>query len=212
MKLKVYSKDGASNEEAEFNQIEAFEGKKGLQAVKEVIVGYQANARQGNASTKTRAEVAGGGRKPWRQKGTGNARAGSNTSPLWGGGGVVFGPKPRDYSKKINKKVKTLALKRCLFDRASEGEIEVIEALEANPLKTKVMAKIIRGIAPKGRVMVVDEVFSDDNIRVLRNIPKVDLVEAKDVNSLNMAGYGKIIFTRTGLDRLLQRISGDDSK
>ena len=212
MKLKVYSKDGASSQEAEFDRIQAFEGNKGLQAVKEVIVAYQANARQGNASTKTRSEVAGGGRKPWRQKGTGNARAGSNTSPLWGGGGIVFGPRPRDYSKKINKKIKTLALRRSLFDRASEGEIEVIEALEANPLKTKTMAKIIRGIAPTGRVLVVDEVFSDDNIRVLRNLAGVDLVEAKDVNSLNLAGYKKIIFTRTGLDRLLQRISGDESK
>ncbi len=107
-----------------------FEGDKGLQAVKEVVVAINANNRQGTHSTKTRGEVRGGGKKPWRQKGTGRARAGSIRSPLWVGGGVVFGPKPRDYSKKINAKVKALAFSRALFDRASAGEIAVIEAFE----------------------------------------------------------------------------------
>ena len=102
MKLKIFSPDGTTSREQEFKNIPTFEGDRGLQAVKEVIVATQANRRQGTHSTKTRGEVRGGGKKPWNQKGSGRARAGSSRSPLWGGGGVVFGPKPRDYSKKIN--------------------------------------------------------------------------------------------------------------
>src|SRR5579872_2929881 len=96
----------------------------------EATKAYLASRRQGTHSTKTRGEVSGGGKKPWRQKGTGRARAGSIRSPLWVGGGVVFGPKPRDYSKKINSKVRDLAFRRALFDRASAGEIDVIEHFE----------------------------------------------------------------------------------
>ena len=127
MKLKVFSADGTTSSEKDFT-LPTFEGDKGLQAVKEVIVAINANNRQGTHSTKTRGEVRGGGKKPWRQKGTGRARAGSIRSPLWSGGGVVFGPKPRDYSKKINAKVKALAFSRALFDRASAGDIAVIDA------------------------------------------------------------------------------------
>jgi len=208
MKLKVYSSDGSSSQEAEFSQIESFEGKRGLQAVKEVIVAYQANARQGTASTKTRAEVSGGGRKPWRQKGTGNARAGSITSPLWSGGGVAFGPKPRDYSKKINKKVKSLALRRIFFDRASKGDIEVIEDFDIKEPKTAVASRIIRGIAPKGRVLLVEERFTDNAILASRNLRDVDLAEAASLNTLALAGYSKIIFTRKAIDSLAQRLNG----
>src|SRR5512132_2628737 len=126
MKLKLFTPDATKSSEKEFN-LPVFEGTRGLQAVKEVVVAHNANARLGTHSTKTRGEVSGGGKKPWAQKGTGRARAGSIRSPLWGGGGVVFGPKPRDFSKKINEKVKQLAFSRQLFDRASAGEIAVIE-------------------------------------------------------------------------------------
>src|SRR5476651_2406418 len=131
MKLTVFSSDGTTSSEQEFAGLPMFEGDKGLQAVKEVIVAINANKRQGTRSTKTRGEVRGGGKKPWNQKGSGRARAGSNRSPLWGGGGVVFGPKPRDFSKKINGKVKALAFSRALFDRALAGDVSVIEAFTA---------------------------------------------------------------------------------
>ena len=111
MKLKIFTPDATKSSEKDFN-FPTFEGSRGLQAVKEVVVAHRANARQGTRSTKTRGEVRGGGKKPWAQKGTGRARAGSNRSPLWVGGGVVFGPKPRDFSKKINGKVKALAFNR----------------------------------------------------------------------------------------------------
>ena len=128
MKLKVYTADGSQFVEKDFDGIETFEGDKGLQAVKQVAVAHRANARQGTRSTKTRGEVSGGGKKPFKQKGTGRARAGSTRSPLWSGGGVAHGPKPLDFSQKINQKVKTLALKRAFFDRAVAGEIEIIES------------------------------------------------------------------------------------
>ncbi len=208
MKLKVYSKDGSSSKEAEFEQIETFEGKRGRQAVKEVIVAHQANARQGTASTKTRAEVSGGGRKPWRQKGTGNARAGSTTSPIWSGGGIAFGPKPRDYTKKINKKVKTLALKRVLFDRATQGDIEVLESFEVSEPKTRAVAGLVRKIAPKGRVLLVEDGISANAKLACRNLDKVDLFEATSINTLNLAGYSKILITRKALDRLGERLNG----
>src|SRR5258706_14483073 len=109
MKLKLFTPDGTNSREEEFAGLPTFEGDRGLQAVKEVIVAINANNRQDTHSTKTRGEVRGGGKKPWRQKGTGRARAGSIRSPLWSGGGVLFGPKPRGYSKKINDKVNSLA-------------------------------------------------------------------------------------------------------
>src|SRR3954467_12856448 len=156
MKLKVFSIDGKTSSEKEFANLPTFEGDKGLQAVKEVIVAINANNRQGTHSTKTRGEVRGGGKKPWRQKGTGRARAGSIRSPLWSGGGVVFGPKPRDYSKKINDKVKSLAFSRALFDRASAGEIAVIEQFDTAIKKTKFVDEIVARIAPKGKILLVD--------------------------------------------------------
>lgn len=208
MKLKVYSKDGSSSQEAEFPLIEAFEGNRGLQAVKEVIVGYQANLRQGTSSTKTRSQVSGGGRKPWRQKGTGNARVGSIRSPLWVGGGITFGPKPRDYSKKLNRKVRTLALKRILFDRASRGEIEVLESLEIAEPKTRLVHDLVRKIAPKGRVLLIEEEISETVRLASRNLAEIDLIEAKSVNALTLASYKKVIFTRSALESLGTRLNG----
>jgi large subunit ribosomal protein L4 len=159
MKLKVYNSDATKSSEQEF-KLPVFEGDKGLQAVKEVVVAHQANARQGTRSTKTRGEVRGGGKKPWNQKGTGRARAGSIRSPLWSGGGVVFGPRPRDFSKKINQKVKALAFSRALYDRAVAGDVEVIEAFTPAQPKTKLMGQVVNRIAPKGRVLLVDAPFT----------------------------------------------------
>lgn len=208
MKLKVYTKDGSSNEEADFPQFEVFEGKHGQQALKEVIVAYQANARQGTRSTKTRAEVSGGGRKPWRQKGTGNARVGSTRSPIWTGGGRAFGPKPRDYSKKINRKVRTLAMKRILFDRASRGEIDILEELEITEPKTKLIHGLIRKIAPQGRVLLVESEISETIRLASRNLAEIDIIDAGTVNTLDLASYRKIIITRKALDRIGMRLNG----
>ena len=208
MKLTVFSSDATKSSEKDFDGLPSFEGDKGLQAVKEVIVAINANNRQGTHSTKTRGEVRGGGKKPWRQKGTGRARAGSIRSPLWGGGGVVFGPKPRDYSKKINNKVKDLAFSRALFDRAVAGEIAVIEAFDTNVTKTKAFNVIVGRIAPKGKILLVDAPFAIGATRASRNINRVTLQEAAKLNTLDLAQYKKIIVSSKALEAIIARVNG----
>ncbi len=208
MKLTVFSSDGKTSSEKDFAGLPTFEGDKGLQAVKEVIVAINANNRQGTHSTKTRGEVRGGGKKPWRQKGTGRARAGSIRSPLWVGGGVVFGPKPRDYSKKINGKVKALAFSRALFDRASAGEIAVIEQFAVAQPKTKLVNENVGRIAPKGKVLLVDAPFSVEAARAARNIERISLQEAAKLNTLDLAQYQKIIVSTKALEAIIARVNG----
>jgi large subunit ribosomal protein L4 len=207
MKLTVFSSDGKTTREQDY-PLPTFEGDKGQQAVKEVIVAINANNRQGTHSTKTRGEVSGGGKKPWRQKGTGRARAGSIRSPLWVGGGVVFGPKPRDYSKKINAKVKALAFSRQLFNRATAGEVVVIEDFVANPVKTKIVNEVVSRIAPNGKVLLVDAPFTTEAVRAARNLERVSLQEAAKLNTLDLAQYQKIVFSAKALDAVLARING----
>ena len=208
MKLTVFSSDASTSSEKDFAGLPVFEGDKGLQAVKEVIVAINANNRQGTHSTKTRGEVRGGGKKPWRQKGTGRARAGSIRSPLWGGGGVVFGPKPRDYSKKINDKVKALAFSRALYDRAVAGEIAVIEAFDTSATKTKAFNVIVGRIAPKGKVLLVDAPFAVAAARASRNLERVSLQEAAKLNTLDLAQYQKIIVSTKALETIIARVNG----
>jgi large subunit ribosomal protein L4 len=208
MKLTVFNSDGTTSREQDFAGIPSFEGDKGTQALKEVIVAINANNRQGTHSTKTRGEVRGGGKKPWRQKGTGRARAGSIRSPLWVGGGVVFGPKPRDYSKKINAKVKSLAFSRALFDRASAGEIAVIEQFVVDVKKTKAVNVILGRIAPAGKVLLVDAPFSKGTAQAARNIERVYLQEAAKLNPVDLAKYKKIIVSTKALETIIARING----
>jgi large subunit ribosomal protein L4 len=207
MKLTVFSSDGKTTREQDF-ALPTFEGDKGQQAVKEVIVAINANNRQGTHSTKTRGEVSGGGKKPWRQKGTGRARAGSIRSPIWVGGGVVFGPKPRDYSKKINAKVKALAFSRQLFNRASAGELVVIEDFVASPAKTKVVNEVVGRIAPQGKVLLVDAPFSVEAARAARNLERVSLQEASKLNTFDLAKYKTIVISAKALDAVIARING----
>jgi large subunit ribosomal protein L4 len=208
MKLTVFSSDGTTSREQDFAGLPTFEGDKGQQAVKEVIVAIRANNRQGTHSTKTRGEVRGGGKKPWRQKGTGRARAGSIRSPLWSGGGVVFGPKPRDYSKKINAQVRSLAFSRALFDRVSAGEIAVIESFVAPAAKTKAVNQVVGRIAPAGKVLLVDAPFAADTRRAARNIGRVSLQEAAKLNTYDLAQYRKIIVSTKALEAIIARVKG----
>ncbi|MBL9200390.1 MAG: 50S ribosomal protein L4 [Opitutaceae bacterium] len=211
MKLTVFSSDGKTSTERDFEGIPTFEGDKGLQAMKEAIVAIYANKRQGTRSTKTRGEVRGGGKKPWRQKGTGRARAGSIRSPLWAGGGVVFGPRPRDFSKKINSKVKSLAFRRALFDRAVAGEIAVIEQFDPAMNKTKAINEVLGRIAPAGRLLLVDAPFAAETSRASRNIARVWLQEARLLNSRDLADYSKIIVSAKALETIISRAK-EDSK
>src|SRR3954468_21571626 len=210
MKLKLFTSDASQSSEKEFN-LPTFEGSRGLQAVKEVVVAHRANARQGTRSTKTRGEVSGGGKKPWAQKGTGRARAGSIRSPLWSGGGVVFGPKPRDFSKKINGKVKALAFSRALFDRATAGDVSVIEAFANKDAKTKAMGLVIGRIAPKGKVLIVDAPFTSEAQRAARNLNRVTLQEAAKLNTLDLVQYSAIVVSSKALDQIIARANGGQS-
>jgi large subunit ribosomal protein L4 len=210
MKLTVFTPDATSSSEKEFS-VPEFEGTKGQQALKEVIVAIAANRRQGTRSTKTRGEVSGGGKKPWRQKGTGRARHGSTRSPIWVGGGVAHGPKPQDYTKKINSKVKALAFSRQLFDRASAGEIAVIEEFVTTPAKTKVASEIINRIAPTGRVLLVDAPFAETTVLAARNLDRVSFQEASKLNAHDLAQYAKIVISAKALDAILARANGGNN-
>ncbi len=208
MKFTVFSPDGTTSREQDFDGLPTFDDDRGLQAVKEVIVAINANNRLGTHSTKTRAEVSGGGRKPWRQKGTGRARAGSNRSPLWSGGGVAFGPKPRDYNKKINGKVRALAFSRALFDRATAGEIAVIENFEVTPFKTRAVSQLVGRIAPKGKILLVDAPFAAGTRLAARNLERVSLQEAAKLNTLDLSQYRMIIVSAKALEAIIARVNG----
>lgn len=207
MKLKVYTADGSSSNEKDFS-IPELEGEKGIQALKQVILAYMANRRQGTVSTKTRRTVHGTTKKPFRQKGTGIARQGSKVAPQHYHGAVAHGPQPRDWSQRLNRKMKTLALKRALFDRASDGEIAVIEKWEVAERKTKLFNDLLTRIAPEGKILLLDDSWSDQNILAARNIARIDLNEAKDVNALDLSRHHRVIVSEKGLEKLLSRMNG----
>lgn len=204
MKLKVYSHDGAKAQEKDF-ALKEFEGKKGVQALKDTIVAYQASARQGNAKTKNFGEVKGTGKKPWRQKGTGQARHGSRRSPLWVKGAVVFGPRPRDWSVTLNTKVRHLAFQRALFDKAAEGTLSLIEKFSPAKPKTKAIAQVLTRIHPKGKILLVDETFEKNAQMAARNIARVDMVDAATINAWDLVRCQLVLVSEQGFQKILAR-------
>jgi large subunit ribosomal protein L4 len=172
--------------------------------VHRALVRQMANARQGTASTKTRAEVRGGGRKPWRQKGTGRARAGSIRSPLWRGGGVIFGPKPRDYEIKMNRKERRLALRTALSSR-SEDLIVVADFAEqlARPKTKELMAAIARwGVEPKAKVLLILPERTETIYLSARNIANLKLISATQLNVYDLLNADKILTTASALEKI----------
>ena len=162
----------------------------------------QTSQRQGTADTKTRSEVSGGGRKPWRQKGTGRARQGSTRAPHWYHGGVVFGPHPRTYGKKMNRKERVLALKSALSYKVQENEIIILDELNVKTPKTKDMIKLLNDIkAPSKTLIVVDE-LTDNLILATRNIPKVELLEVSEINVLDIIGADGLVITKKALEMI----------
>jgi large subunit ribosomal protein L4 len=211
MKFKLYSSDATTASEKEVLDWPALEGDRGVQALRQYVLAVRNNQRQGNACTKTRSEVSGTGKKPFRQKGTGGARQGSRRSVIWRKGGVVFGPRPRDFSEKINRKVKLLALERALFERAVDGRVDMIERLETPEIKTKVINQIIERIAPEGKVLLVDDAFDTKVVLSARNIERVGMVDPSTLNALDLLSYQRIIITEKGTDTLIARIKGGQS-
>src|SRR3954466_13862151 len=154
MKLKIKNTKGKDQGEMEV-KFELVEDGRGTQAVHDTVVAYHAAQRMGTASTKTMGEVAGSGKKPWRQKGTGRARAGSFASPLWRGGGVVFGPKPRDFGKKVSRKTKQLALRKALSERLKAGDVIVVDDLKLGSSKTKDFVGVLSALELSGSALIV---------------------------------------------------------
>jgi len=167
-----------------------------------VVVAQLANRRQGTASTKTRAEVRGGGAKPWRQKGTGRARHGSIRSPIWRGGGIVFGPKPRSYRKKVPKKIKKLALKSALSSKVIENNLIVLDELKMERPKTKDMINILNNLNIKEKALLVLGEKDENVILSARNIPGVSTGSVESMNVYDLLLHDKLILTKKALEKV----------
>jgi len=171
----------------------------------EAVVNYRANQRRGTASTKTRAEVRGGGRKPWRQKGTGRARAGSIRSPIWKKGGVAFGPKPRDFSYQMPKKAKRNALKSALASKLSENQLVVLDKIQFKQPKTKEGMMLLKNLNLKS-VLVIDGHENTNLFLSLRNIPKVKVVDPAQLNVFDVLKYEYLVFTQLAFDSVMEKL------
>lgn len=188
---------------------------KGEQAVKDTLDARAASQRAGTASTLSKGAVNGSNKKLWRQKGTGNARTGLRQSPVWRGGGVAHGPHPRDYSRKINRKVAQLAFRRALSERLNDGGIVVIESLSLAEPKTKLMAALLAKMGvDKGTCLLVDEQFQENVLRASRNLPKVDVAKASCVDVYCLLRFRVVVATEAGYKTLLARLAkqGEDAE
>ncbi|MEH7413892.1 50S ribosomal protein L4 [Neobacillus drentensis] len=168
----------------------------------EAIVMQRASLRQGTHKTKVRSEVAGGGRKPWRQKGTGRARQGSIRSPQWRGGGTVFGPTPRSYSYKLPKKVRRLAIKSALSTKVLEENILVLESLAFEAPKTKEFKSVLGGLSVEKKALIVTADLDENVALSARNIPGVTVVTADGINVLDVVGHDKLIMTKAAVEKV----------
>jgi len=205
--LKVYSMEGAAQGEITIED-DLIETKRGAQVVHDVVVAYRAAQRAGTASTLSKGEVAGTGAKPWRQKGTGRARAGYRQSPIWRGGAVAFGPKPRDYRKKVNRKVARLAFRRSLSDKIESGALRVIDKLEVSEPKTKTIVALLHALDIRGPVLLILDTV-DKNISLsARNIKSLELATAHTVNTYQIVRYPVIIVASGAIETLKARMGG----
>ena len=199
-KVALYNMDGKECGQIELKD-EIFNAEVNTVVMHEVVVAHLANRRQGTQSAKTRAEVRGGGRKPYRQKGTGRARQGSIRSPQWVGGGVVFAPKPRDYSKKVNKKVRRIARKSALTSRVQEDKMIVLENLNLEEIKTKAMVGVLNNFNVEKALVVL----SEDNQNVIlsaRNIPNIKTVRADMLNVYDILKYETFVATKDAVAKI----------
>jgi len=206
MKIKLKTVTGSDQGEMEVG-FPIVENNSGTQAVHDVVTAHRAAQRSGTACTKTMGEVAGSGRKPWRQKGTGRARAGSFASPLWPGGGVVFGPKPRDYAKKVNRKVKQLALRKALSERLKAGDVIVVDDLKLDAPKTKSFLALLKALEISGSALVVSGGQDRNLFLASRNVPNVTFTTGEQLNTYDVLRPDKLVFARTAFEAVGQRLS-----
>ena len=200
-KIDVYNIEGKKVNDVELKE-DIFGIIPNEELVHSVIVNYLANQRQGTQSTKTRAEVRGGGKKPWRQKGTGRARQGSIRAPHWVGGGIALGPKPRSYSYKLNKKERRLAIKSCLSSKVIENELTVVDKFEFNEIKTKEVAKMLYNLKLEGKTLILLPEKNEIIQKSARNIKGVKTLSVNTINAYDLVNYKNLVVTLDTVKRL----------
>ena len=199
--VTLYKQDGSENGTVELNDaIWAVEPNENV--VFDAVVMQRASLRQGTHAVKNRSAVSGGGRKPWRQKGTGRARQGSIRSPQWRGGGIVFGPTPRSYAYKLPKKVRRLAIKSVLSQKVLDGDLVVVDGLSFDAPKTKAFLNVLAGLKVNDKALVVLEDGNDVAAKAARNLPNVKVVPAEGINVLDAVNYKKLILTQSALQKI----------
>ena len=199
-KVSVYNIEGKVVGDMELNDA-VFGVEVNTHLVHQAVVLQLANKRQGTQSAKTRSEVSGGGRKPWRQKGTGHARQGSTRSPQWTGGGVVFAPKPRDYSFKMNKKEKRIALLSALSSKVAESKIVVLDEFKLDEIKTKKFVEVMNNLKVENALVVLE----GENKNVVlsgRNIPSVKVIATNEINTYDVLKYTTLVVTKAAVEKL----------
>lgn len=188
-------------------KIDVIENGKYTQVVHDTVVAMRANRRSGTASVKTKATVNGSGAKPWRQKGTGRARAGYKSSPVWVGGGVVFGPHPRDYSKKVSKTNKRIALRKALSERIKAGDVFIVDEFAVKEPKTKQFVATLGKITDETKTLVVSAAFDKTTYLSARNVQPTLLITASEVNTEQLLNFRKIVITNDGLAQIADRLA-----
>jgi large subunit ribosomal protein L4 len=206
--MKLTIKDTKGNNQGELEiTFPLIEDGKGTQAVHDTVVAYQAAQRMGTACTKTVGEVAGTNKKPWRQKGTGRARAGSFQSPLWRGGGVVFGPKPRDFGKKVSRKTKQLALRKALSERLQAGDVILVDDLKLESPKTKDFLALAGALDLKGTALLVAQTVDANLTLATRNVRKIAVTTSESLNTYDVLRPDKLVFTRGAFEQVQTRLT-----
>ncbi len=186
--------------------------KRGKQALHEALVAYQAGLRAGTASTLTKGQVAGSNRKPWAQKGLGRARAGYRQSPIWRGGGVVFGPHPRDYAKRVPRKVNRLAFQRALSEKVVSGALRVVDELAPAGPKTRDMAALLKALKLEGALLIVLEKADRNVLLATRNLRQVEVALARELHPYQLVRYPALLVTRAGMAVLARRLQPEAGK
>lgn len=210
MKLTITDLKGKNQGELEV-KIPLIETGKGTQAVHEVVVAHRAAQRSGTACTKNVGEVAGTNKKPWKQKGTGRARAGSFRSPLWRGGGVVFGPKPRDFSKKVSRSTRHLALRKALSERLKAGDVLVVDDLKLESKKTREFVGILSALKLEGSALVVSSGKNENLSLASRNVSRIQLTTSEGLNTYQVLQCDKLLFTRSAFEKVEERLTREKS-
>lgn len=200
-KVALYNQNGSTAGDIELND-SVFGIEPNESVVFDAILMQRASLRQGTHKVKNRSEVRGGGRKPWRQKGTGRARQGSIRSPQWRGGGIVFGPTPRSYAYKLPKKVRRLAIKSALSSKVNDNNLIVLEDLNLDAVKTKEMAAILKGLSIEKKALIVTADANETVELSARNLPGVTVVEANGINVLDVVGHDKLVMTKAAVEKV----------